>query len=453
MTKKHAINWVEKTAFETAKALQDRSLLAQDYTLACLEHIEAFEPDVHAFAYINKTGALAHAKLLDSQALQGKLHGLTIGIKDVFDTWDMPTQGGSNVFKNHQPHQDAACIATIRAAGAVILGKTITTELATFPTNGTRNPLNLNHSPGGSSSGSAAAVAAKMVSFATGTQTMGSTIRPCGYCGVTGFKPSYNLIPKRGVWPNADSLDTVGLVARDVRDVAFFASEMVRYPALMIPLESKLGLEKPIIGMCRSFEWSKADAHIQEAFENCKKIFIDQGAHVIDLELPLDFKDLLQAHRTILHFEMSRGFMDILERHSSLMRPELLDRTLQGLKVTGQEYQIAQILARKCRQLLDGVLGQCNVLFTPAATGEAPSGEAYSGDTTMNQVWTLLHGPCISVTGGQGPNGLPLAMQVVGRIDDDAKTLLAAHWIHTVLKQHCIEATPNGIIKRGKNHV
>lgn len=128
--------------------------------------------------------------------------------------------------------------------------------------------------------------------------------------------------------------------------------------------------------------------------------------------------------------------MDIIERHSSLMRPELLDRTLQGLKVTGQEYQIAQILARKCRQLFDGVLGQCNVLFTPAATGEAPSGEAYSGDTTMNQVWTLLHGPCISVTGGQGPNGLPLAMQVVGRIDDDAKTLLAAHWIHTVLNQH-----------------
>jgi len=427
--------WVHQSAFETAKALQNRSLSAYEHTLSCLEQIERLEPDVHAFAHLNKEGALAHARTLDTLAIQGGLHGLTVGIKDVFETWDMPTQGGSEVFKNNQAHQDAACIASLRAAGAVMLGKTITTELATFPTNGTRNPLNLAHTPGGSSSGSAAAVAAKMVSFATGTQTMGSTIRPCGYCGVTGFKPSYNLIPKRGVWPNADSVDTVGLVARDVRDVAFFAAEMVGYPALRIEQERDQDLAKPTIGMCRSHEWERADEHIHAAFENSKKIFIDQGARVIDIALPHDFQGLLEAHRTIVNFEMSRGFMDILKRHASLMRPELLARTLEGLKVTPEDYQAAQRLARQCRQGLDAVMGECHVLFTPAATGEAPKGQAYSGDTTMNQVWTLMHGPCISVTGGHGPHGLPLAMQVVGRIDDDAKTLKAGHWIDTVLKR------------------
>ena len=428
--------WVHQTAFDTAKALQNRTLSALEYTLACLEQIEQLEPDVRAFAFLNKEGAISQARILDNQAIQGRLHGLTVGIKDVFDTWDMPTQGGSNVFKNHQSSQDAACIATLRAAGAIMIGKTVTTELATFPTNGTRNPLNLAHTPGGSSSGSAAAVAANMVSFATGTQTMGSTIRPCGYCGVTGYKPSYNLIPKRGVWPNADSVDTVGLVARDVKDVSFLASEIVRYPALLIEDTEDLRSNTPKIAMCRSYEWDKADSHIHNAFEKSKKIFVDQGAKVIELTLPSSFKGLLNAHRTIVHFEMSRGFMDIIQRHSNLMRPELLARTLEGLKVTAEEYQKAQTLARECRQSLDAILGECHVLFTPAATGEAPIGEVFSGDTTMNQVWTLMHGPCISVTGGYGPHGLPLAMQVVGRIDDDVSTLKAAHWIDTVLKQN-----------------
>jgi len=186
--------------------------------------------------------------------------------------------------------------------------------------------------------------------------------------------------------------------------------------------------------MCRSYEWSRADSHIHEAFEHCKKIFTNQGARVIDIELPDDFRGLLEAHRTIVHFEMSRGFMDILERHSSKMRPELLARSLEGLKVTPEAYQNAQTLARQCRHHFTEVLGQCHVLFTPAATGEAPLGEVFSGDTSMNQVWSLMHGPCVSVTGGFGPNGLPLAMQVVGRIDDDVKTLLAAHWIDSLLK-------------------
>ncbi len=428
-------SWVEKTAFEVAKALQNRTLTAKNYVAACLERIDDREPEVHAFAHVARDAALDRAKWLDSQAIQGGMHGLTVGIKDVFETYDMPTQGGSRVFEGYQPVQDAACIATLRRAGGVMLGKTITTELATFPTNGTRNPLNLNHTPGGSSSGSAAAVASRMVSFATGTQTMGSTIRPCGYCGVTGYKPSYNLIPKRGVWPNADSCDTIGLVARDVRDVAFFAAEIARYPALLISDEAIAMDHQLTIGFCKTFEWDRTDSHIQNAFARSAQVLRNAGAKVIEINLPVPFSQMLKAHTTVVHFEMSRGFADILARHAQRMRPELLERSLAGLEVTGEEYQAAQGLARQCRQSFDDVLGACDVLFVPAATGEAPLGQAYSGDTSMNQVWTLMHGPCVSVTAGLGPNGLPLAMQVVGRIDDDARTLLAAHWVHTHLAQ------------------
>jgi len=432
--------WHEKSAFEVAQALQQRSLSAQHYVGACLEQIEAREHEVQAFVHIDRQGALARAKALDAHAIQGGMHGLTVGVKDVFDTFDMPTQGGSQVFADHQPVQDAACLATLRRAGAVMLGKTVTTELATFPTNGTRNPLNLAHTPGGSSSGSAAAVAAHMVSFATGTQTMGSTVRPSGYCGVTGYKPSYNLIPRRGVWANADSCDTVGLVARDVRDVAFFAAEIARFPQLRLPDDAVALDQAPTIGLCRTPEWELADESMQRAFEDCRRILTAAGARVQELVLPEPFQGMLHAHTTVVHFEMSRGFADILERHAERMRPALLERTRKGLEVTGEQYQAAQRLARQCRQMFGDVLGQCDVLLAPAATGEAPRGHEWSGDTRMNQVWTLMHGPALSVTGGYGPCGLPLAMQVVGRIDDDARTLLAAHWVDTRLRQHLGQA-------------
>lgn len=430
------VPWHEKTAYEAALALQNRSLSAEHYVGACLEQIDAREPEVRAFAYLNREGALQRARALDRQAIQGGMHGLTLGIKDVFDTFDMPTEGGSRAFAGYQPLQDAAVLATLRRAGAVMLGKTVTTELATFPTNGTRNPLNLAHTPGGSSSGSAAAVAAQMVSFATGTQTMGSTVRPCGYCGVTGYKPSYNLMPRRGVWPNADSCDTVGLVARDVRDVAFFAAEMARYPALRLP-EEQTSLERaPTIGLCRTWEWDRTDEAMRTAFEDSSRALSAAGARVREIVLPEPFKGMLAAHTAVVHFEMSRGFADVLERLADLIRPALLERTRKGLEVTGEQYQQAQTLARQCRQMFPDTLGDCDVLLAPAATGEAPRGQDYSGDTSMNQVWTLMHGPAISVTGGYGPTELPLALQVVGRIDDDVRTLLAAHWVHRCLQAH-----------------
>lgn len=420
------------SAWDAAQLLQARSLSAQRYVEAGLERIAAREPQVKAFAHLNAQAALSRARILDSSPPAGALHGLTVGVKDVFDTTDMPTQGGSRAFEGHQAGQDAACVALMRQAGAIMLGKTATTELATFPTQDTRNPLNLAHTPGGSSSGSAAAVADRMVAFATATQTLGSTIRPAGYCGVAGYKPSYNLLPRRGVWPNADSLDTVGLMARDVRDVAFLASVVAIYPDLMPTHEPPR--QPPIIGLCRSHEWERADPAMQATFEASGLRLAAAGARVKELVLPQQFAGLLQAHSTVAWFELARGFADIVGRLGDRIRPELRQRTLAGLDITPAAYHQALALARHCRQAFPDVLGDCDVLITPAATGEAPLGLSSSGDTSMNQVWTFLHGPCVSVTAGHGPHGLPLAMQVVGRLDDDARTLVAARWVEQALK-------------------
>ncbi|NBS66585.1 MAG: amidase [Betaproteobacteria bacterium] len=421
----------ELSAFDAARLLQRRDLSAEDYAKACLARIDARESLIGAFAYIRPEQVLDQARALDRGPIRGPLHGLTVGIKDVFDTRDMPTQGGSEAFRGHQPATDAAVIALLRGAGAVMLGKTVTTELATFPPNGTRNPRDPAHTPGGSSSGSAAAVADCMVPFATATQTLGSTIRPAGYCGVAGYKPTYNLLPRRGVWPNAESVDTVGLIARDVRDVAMLAAAAGHYPALAF--DDAAVNAAPVIGFCQTWEWSRADSFMHTAFDACRSQLAAAGARVLAIDLPESFRGLLDAHRMVAWYEMARGFADIVAHDADRIRKPLLDRTLGGLEVSPATYLAAQALGRACREQLANVFGECDVLFAPAATGEAPAGLESTGDTSMNQIWTFLHGPSVSVTGGFGPNGLPLAMQVLGRIGDDARTLRAARWVERVL--------------------
>lgn len=421
----------ELSAFDAARLLQRRELSAQAYAEACLARIDAREPLIGAFAHISPERVREQARTLDRGAIRGPLHGLTVGIKDVFDTRDMPTQGGSEAFRGHQPATDAAVIALLRGAGAVMLGKTVTTELATFPPNGTRNPRNPEHTPGGSSSGSAAAVADCMVPFATATQTLGSTIRPAGYCGVAGYKPTYNLLPRRGVWPNAESVDTVGLMARDVRDVAMLAAAAGRYPELAF--DDPEASAAPVIGFCQTWEWERADTFMHSAFEACRRQLASSGARVREIRLPESFRGLLEAHRMVAWYEMARGFADIVAHDAERIRKPLLERTLAGLEVSPATYLAAQALGRTCREQLGDVFGDCDVLFAPAATGEAPAGLASTGDTSMNQIWTFLHGPSVSVTGGLGPTGLPLAMQVLGRIGDDARTLRAARWVERVL--------------------
>jgi amidase len=305
----------------------------------------------------------------------------------------------------------------------VILGKTVTAEFATFVPGATRNPHDLSRTPGGSSSGSAAAVADFMVPLAFGTQTAGSVIRPGSYCGVVAYKPTYNLLPRAGVKPGADSLDTVGVYARSVEDVAFFAGALTGRSDLATTID------RPRIAMCRTWEWELVQPEMVSAFEEAKK-----KLNASELRLPDSFKGLRAAQMTILWFEVARSLADEYRRFPELLDPMLRKRCEDGYAVDGREYAAALQLAARSRAELDQVFGNYDVLLAPAATGEAPLGLGSTGDVSMNVVWTLLHTPCVSVPAGKSPNAMPLGLQAIGRIGDDARTLACAAWIEGALR-------------------
>ncbi|MSQ53467.1 MAG: amidase [Betaproteobacteria bacterium] len=411
---------------EAARQIAQRSLTAEAYARACTERIAEREPLVQAFAYFNAGQVIAQARALDAGAIQGALHGLPVGIKDIFDTFDMPTEYGSAVYKGHRPAADAAVVALTRHLGGIIVGKTVTTEFATFPPGKTRNPRNTAHTPGGSSSGSAAGVADGMFPLALGTQTAGSVIRPAAYCGVTGFKPSYGTLPRGGVKTGSDTLDTVGLFSRGVEDAAYFIAALTRRPELQ--LKPWTG-GAPRIGLCKGFQWSRVQAEMAAAMQNSAATLVKAGAVIKEIILPSRFEGMAQAQATIMSYEGSANRADDVLRHGDKMDPRLAEQCRKGLTVRGEDYAAAQALARECRARLNDSFGDCDVWLTAAAPGEAPEGLAYTGDPIMNGVWTLLYTPCISVTAGSGPKGLPVGLQVVGRIADDARTLAVADWI------------------------
>jgi Asp-tRNA(Asn)/Glu-tRNA(Gln) amidotransferase A subunit family amidase len=413
------------SVIDAAKRLAQRELSAEAYVRSFIERIDARDAEVRAWVHVGRDLAIARAKALDAGPHTGPLHGVPIGIKDVFETYDMPTQGGSEVYKGFHGQIDAACVALMRRAGGVILGKTVTTELATTPPNGTRNPHNLEYTPGGSSSGSAAAIADRMVPLAIGTQTLGSTIRPASFCGVYSYKSTYNLIPKKGMWNSSDSNDTVGLFANSVRDLAWFAAGTMNFPGLIVPD----AVPVPRIGLCRTEQWELATPEMKAALENAGRALAAAGAKVFDVSLPSQFKGLLEAQSLVSSFETGRSFADEVDRAGGKLRKQLLDRCLASYDLDPEAYLRAQSLARECRQMVPEALEGCDVLLSPAALGEAPKGLDWTGDPRMNQIWTFLHVPCVAVPAGKGPHGLPLGLQVIGRLEDDARTLAAADWI------------------------
>jgi Asp-tRNA(Asn)/Glu-tRNA(Gln) amidotransferase A subunit family amidase len=404
------------SAKEAARRIREGALEGDTLIRACLERIAERERDLHAWAFVDAQQALAQVG-----ARPGPLQGVPIGAKDIFDTHDMPTEYGSRIYAGHRPRADAAAVALARRAGAILLGKTTTTEFATFVPAATRNPHDLSRTPGGSSSGSAAAVADYMVPLAFGTQTVGSIIRPASYCGVVGYKPSYNLIARAGVKPEADSLDTVGVFARSVEDAAFFVTALTG-----VDLERRP--ERARIGVCRTFEWDRAEPPMAQALEDAAS-----RLDAKEVVLPAAFKGLREAHAAILWFEVARSFADEYRRFPDMMDAALRERCREGFETDPRRYLSALALAARCRAMLDDVFADCDAVLAPAATGEAPTGLASTGDPVMNAVWTLLHVPCVSIPVARGPNGMPLGLQVIGRIGEDARTLACAHWIHSRL--------------------
>lgn len=400
-------------------------ITAERLALDCLARVELREPALRAFARLEPERVLEAARALDRAGARGPLHGLPLGVKDIIDTFDLPTEYGSPIYAGHRPAADAACVALARGAGALVFGKTVSTEFATHPPGPTTNPHNPAHTPGGSSSGSAAAVADRMLPLALGTQTGGSVIRPAAFCGVVGYKPSFGLLPRTGVKAISDSFDTVGVFARAVEDAALAVAALSGREALRIPAS----LNAPRLGVCRTPQWPAALPETRKLFEELPGRLVRAGARVAPLELPAAFAPLAELHGTIWDYEIARCLADEHRRHRERLREPLRSQLERGRAVSGEAYDAARRAAREGRRLLEDVLNGFDALVVPAAPGEAPQGLASTGDSVFNRVWTLLHAPCVNVPAGRGPGGLPLGIQLVGRIGDDARVLACAHWI------------------------
>jgi amidase len=418
------------SATEAFARIRAGTLKAEALVQACLDRIQSRERQVQAWVHLAGTAALERARTLDAASPSGLLAGIPLAVKDVIDTGDMPTQYNSPFYAGFRPRVDAACVALARRQGAIVLGKTVTTEFASRVPGPTRNPHNAEHTPGGSSSGSAAAVADFMVPLAFGTQTGGSVIRPAAYCGVAGYKPTFGTINCAGMKHLSESLDTIGVLARTVEDCALSVHAV---SGRALPDFS--ATTPPRIGLCRTSRWNRASEATHATLERTAQLLAQRGADVSEVELPADFDRLYDEQQVISNFDMARGlapeWLTDRERLSDHMRTQVE----RHLDMPRSRYADAQAHAAECRSRFSRLLAErgVDVLLTPSAPDEAPKGLGSTGDSLFNRNWTLLRVPCVTVPAGTGPNGLPLGVQLVGDCDADERVLLAAHWVQRAL--------------------
>jgi Asp-tRNA(Asn)/Glu-tRNA(Gln) amidotransferase A subunit family amidase len=414
------------TASEIVRAVASGEATCEAVARACLERIDTRETDIHAWASVDPELALARARELDRGPPRGPLHGVPVGVKDIIDTADLPTEMGSPIYRGHRPATDAACVGLTRAAGAVILGKTVTCEFAGMTPGATANPHNLAHTPGGSSSGSGAAVADFMVPVAFGTQTGGSVIRPAAYCGVFGFKPTFGAFNRRGVYPAAESLDTLGLIARSLEDL-----ELVSAVLELRPSTPPGALETPPrVGLCRTPLWQAAQAETVTAVEDAAARLAKAGARVREVALPDEFAGLrFAARETINNYERAAAMAHEWSGHREAISERLRKRIELGRAMPRAEYVAALRLGEDCRARLPAVFEKVDVLLTPCANGEAPRGLGETGDPGFQAIWTILHVPALTLPTHRGPNGLPVGIQLVAARHADQQLFGCARWI------------------------
>lgn len=404
----------------------------------CLERIEVADPGVRAWVHVDPEAVLAGARELDgfSVAARGVLHGIPLGVKDIFDTHDMPTTYGSPIYAGHRPRADAAIVSIARRCGMLPLGKLVTTEFAAWPPGPTTNPHDATRTPGGSSSGSAAAVAAGMVPVAFATQTTGSIIRPAAFCGVVGYKPSYGTLPCFGAKAISESFDTVGVMARTVADAALLVGALSGR-ALEPPPEPAA----PRLGICLTHEWPAALPETAALFDALPRLLERAGARPTLRALPGAFAGLAEAQSTIWTFEIARCLADEHRRFRELIREPLRGMLDEGAAMPIAEYDESLRRLRECRAALAAVFDGLDVLVVPSAPGEAPD-VATTGDPVFNRAWSALGAPAITVPAGAGPSGLPLGVQVVGLPGQDPRVVACAAWIERALSGAAQSTSP-----------
>jgi Asp-tRNA(Asn)/Glu-tRNA(Gln) amidotransferase A subunit family amidase len=415
------------TASEAAARLAAGTLTAEALIRDCLERARA-RAEVKAWAWLDPEHALAQARAVDRAGRPGLLAGVPVGVKDVIDTVDMPTEHGSPIYRGNRPFADAACVALIRAAGGVILGKTVTTEFANRDPRATVHPHNPAHTPGGSSSGSAAAVADFQAPVGLGTQTGGSTIRPAAFCGVIGYKPSFGEFSRVGIKMQCHNLDTLGVICRSLEDVALMRAVLLAQDPRPVDRVSAA----PHVGFCRTPAWDHADGDTQALLERTAAGLAAAGATVRDVA-PTP-ADILDHHRRIFEFEAARNYAYEYEVHGDKLSAALRDGLLTpGRALPLSAYVEAIETAEAFRRNLDDLFGEFDVLLAPSAVGEAPEGLGSTGDARFNAIWTLAWTPCVTLPAGTGRKGLPLGVQLIGPRFRDEALLDAAAWVEARL--------------------
>jgi Asp-tRNA(Asn)/Glu-tRNA(Gln) amidotransferase A subunit family amidase len=413
------------SATEAAKKIQANQLSSEELLRSCIERIEEKESSTQAWVETNFKAALERARYLDRSANQGLLHGLPFGAKDLFDTHDFPTRYGSPIYENNRPNSDAVHVSLMRQAGGILLGKTVTTEFATFKGGKTRNPHNPEYTPGGSSSGSAAAVADEMIPLATGSQTAASVIRPAAFCGVVGYKPTYGKISLGGAKSLSPSLDTLGSLSRTVEDAALCVAvmsgdaDMAKINALS---------KKPRIATCLTYDGHLASAETVAAIAHAALLSEDLfKVSVPEIKLPITFKKMSELQGRIMWSESARSFSFEQTNHAEQLSQQLRGLIKQGAAISYEQYNADLIVAEQARMSIDQLLSQeLDVIIAPSAIGEAPHGHTQTGDPIFCRVWTLMGLPCITLPLFKGPNGMPVGVQLVARRGRDRLLLSVA---------------------------
>jgi len=433
---------VALSASDAARRIRDGVLTSEELVQSCLEHIRALEPKVQAWQFLDEEHALAQARACDQRKRGGEpigpLHGVPVGVKDIIDTADMPTENGTVLHEGRTPRDDAAVVRMLRAAGAVILGKTVTTECAYFNPGKTRNPHDAEHTPGGSSSGSAAAVGSGMVPLALGSQTAGSVIRPAAFCGAYGFKPTHGLIPRTGVLALSRTLDHVGLFARSIDDLALLLEQLQGYderdpdtrPRARMPFRSVAGEEpplEPMFAFVKTPHWERMDPDAKEAYAELREAL---GKQVEEVQVFVSGNEPWDWHRTIMEAEMAANLEPLWSEGAEKLSEKLRALLERGKETRALDYQRA---LRRIAPTVEGFdelfMQRYDAILTPPALGTAPKGLASTGDPAFCSVWTLLGMPAITLPLMQGENGLPLGVQLVGRKGYDARLLRTARWL------------------------
>jgi Asp-tRNA(Asn)/Glu-tRNA(Gln) amidotransferase A subunit family amidase len=429
------------TLTDTIAALRDGVVSALNVTEACLARIAEVDPEIEAWTFLDFEHARAQARELDEARANGRplgpLHGIPVGVKDIFDTNDMPTEDGTVLHAGRQPMHDCTVVSLLRQAGAVIMGKTVTTELALFAPGKTHNPNDPKRTPGGSSSGSSAAVASGMVPLALGTQTNGSIIRPASFCGVVGYKPTHGMISRRGVLQLSRTLDHVGVFARSVADAAMLAELLMTYdsadadmrPQARPQLSQMVAEEPPLppkLAFAKTPVWAKAEPDTKEGFAELVETL---GDSVVEVELPSIFQNAVDLHHTIQDAEVAVNFAPEYENGRDKLSARLREIIEHGQQVTATDYIRALARIPLLNITLDEIFDRYDAILTPAAPGEAPLGLETTGNPIFCTAWTLLGTPAISLPLLHGSNGMPIGAQLVGRRGNDGRLLRTAQWL------------------------